>query len=157
VIRITRHGVTSHDKIAPGSAKLNILMDEYGILHNRKRVLIALIHSVIFLGVAMHGFVSPKAGIVGGRGRGADFALLAVYLVVAAILSSLVSISRCLIERAYFALCAGSVTFAAIRTIFGDSTVPFAQYLRFLSLCSAVAIGVTLLRSSSTRPQELTK
>lgn len=132
-------------------------MNEYGILNNRKRVLIALIHSVIFLGVATHGFVSPKAGVLGGRVSTADFALLAVYLVIAAILSWLVSVSRCLIERAYFALCASSVTFAAIRTIFGDSVVPFAQYLRFLSLCSAVAIGVTLLRSYSTRAQELTK
>ena len=62
MIWITRHSVTRHDKIAPGSAKLKILMNEYGILNNRKRVLIALIHSVIFLGVATHGFVSPKAG-----------------------------------------------------------------------------------------------
>jgi hypothetical protein len=132
-------------------------MNEYGILHNRKRVLVALIHSVIFLGIATHGFVAPKAGIGGGRGGAADFALLALYLVVAAILSWAVSVSRCVMERAYFALCGSGVSFAAIRTIFGDSAVPFAQDLRFLSLCSAVAIGLMLLRSFSTRAPELSK
>ena len=98
-----------------------------------------------------------KRAVLGGRVSTADFALLAVYLVVAAILSWLVSVSRCVIERAYFALCGSSVSFAAIRTIFGDSAVPFAQYLRFLSLCSAVAIGLMLLRSFSTRAPELSK
>jgi hypothetical protein len=132
-------------------------MNEYGVLYNRKRVLIALIHSAIFLGVAMHGFVSHKAGVFGRRGAIADFALLAIYIVVASILSWVVSISRCLVERSYFALCVSSVTFAAMRIIFGDSAVPFAQYLRFLSLCSAVAIGVVLLRVYSTRAQELPK
>ena len=132
-------------------------MNEYGVLYNRKRVLIALIHSVIFLGVAMHGFVSPKAGIVAGRDDFSDFALLAIYLLVAAILSWVLSISRCVVERAYFALCITSVTFAAVRLIFGDTAVPFAQYVRFLSLSSAVAIGVLLLRSYSTRTEELSK
>ena len=38
-------------------------MNDFGVLTNRKRAVIALIHSVVFLGIAMHGFASPKSGI----------------------------------------------------------------------------------------------
>lgn len=124
-------------------------MNEFGVLNNRKRALIALIHSVVFLGVAMHGFLSPKAGILHGSGATGDFVLIAIYLIVASILGWLVSLSRCAWERIYFALCAGSATFGLTRTMFGDATVPPAQYLRVILLSSAVAVGVLILRSFS--------
>ncbi|HKT89604.1 MAG TPA: hypothetical protein VJQ59_14265 [Candidatus Sulfotelmatobacter sp.] len=124
-------------------------MNEFGVLNNRKRALIALIHSVVFLGVAMHGFLSPKAGIMHGSGATGDFVLIAIYLIVASILGWLVSLSRCAWERIYFALCAGSATFGLTRTMFGDATVPPAQYLRVILLSSAVAVGVLILRSFS--------
>jgi hypothetical protein len=60
--------------------------------------------------------------------------LIAIYLIVASILLWLVSISRSLVERAYFALCATSAISGLLRTIFGDRVVPPAQYLR--SSCS---------------------
>ena len=124
-------------------------MNEFGVLNNRKRALIALIHSVVFLGVAMHGFLSPKTGILHGSGATGDFVLIAIYLIVASILGWLVSLSRCAWERIYFALCAGSATFGLTRTMFGDAAVPPAQYLRVILLSSAVAVGVLILRSFS--------
>ncbi len=115
-------------------------MNEFGVLTNRKRAVIALIHSVVFLGVAFHGFASPKQGILHG-GPGGDFALVTIYLVVASILGWLVSISRCLRERAYFILCTGSASFGLLRTVFGDAALPAAQYMRVILLSSAILVG----------------
>jgi len=126
-------------------------MNDFGVLNNRKRALIALIHSVVFLGIAAHGFLSPKAGIVSGRGATGDFVLIGIYLVVASILAWLVSLSRCARERIYFALCASSATFGLLRAIFGDASIPAAQYMRVIMLSSAVAVGILIVRSFSTR------
>jgi hypothetical protein len=124
-------------------------MSRFGILTNRKRSVIALIHSIVFLGIAIHGFASPKLGILhrpGGRG---DLILIAVYLIVVSILVWLVTISRAVVERIYFALCATSATSGLVRTIFGDRAVPPAQYLRVLMLSSAVALGFVIVRGYS--------
>jgi len=73
------------------------------MLTNRKRALIALIHSIVFLGVALHGFVSPKAAFsLRGPGVTGGFALLVIYIIVASILGWLTAISRCARERIYF-------------------------------------------------------
>jgi len=103
----------------------------------------------VFLGIAIHGFLSPKAGILGGKGATGDFVLIVIYLVVASILAWLVSISRGIRERLYFALCACSATFGLVRTTFGDATIPAAQYLRVIMLSSAVAVGILIVRSFS--------
>ena len=125
-------------------------MNEFAVLTNRKRTLIALVHSVVFLGIALHGFASPKAAVVlHGAGVAGGVTLIAIYLTVASILSWLVSISRCARERLYFALCASSATFGLLRTIFGDVGLPAAQYLRVAMLTSAVAVGAWILRSFS--------
>jgi hypothetical protein len=125
-------------------------MNEFGILTNRKRALIALAHSLVFLGIAMHGFTSPKAGVLlQGFGATADIILIMIYLVVASILAWLVSVSRCAKERVYFALCASSATFGLLRTIFGDAALPAAQYLRVIMLTSAVVLGACIFRSFS--------
>jgi hypothetical protein len=124
-------------------------MNDFGILNSRKRALIALIHSVVFLGVAAHGFMSPKFGILHGLAATADLVLIGIYLVVASILTWLVGISRCMKERIYFVLCASSATFGLLRTIFGDPAIPAAQYLRVIMLSSAVLVGIAILRSHS--------
>lgn len=125
-------------------------MNEFAILSNRKRALIALIHSVVFLGIAMHGFASPKMGIlVPGVTPASDIALIVIYLVVASILAWLVSISGCARERIYFALCAGSATFGLLRTTFGDPALPASQYMRVILLTSAVVLGTWIFRSFS--------
>jgi hypothetical protein len=122
-------------------------MNDFGVLTNRKRAVIALIHSIVFLGIAFRGFVSPKAGVLHRSGAAGDFILIAIYLIVASILVWLVSISRGFVERAYFALCATSASAGLLRTIFGDRVVPPAQYLRVLMLSSAVGIGILIVRS----------
>jgi len=130
-------------------------MNDFGVLTNRKRAVIALIHSIVFLGIAFHGFVSPKAGVLHRSGATGDFILIAIYLVVASILVWVVSISRGLVERAYFALCAISASSGLLRTIFGDHVVPPAQYLRVLMLSAAVGLGILIVRSHS-RPANVT-
>ncbi len=126
-------------------------MNDFGILTNRKRALIALIHSLVFLGIAMRGFLSPKAGILlPGFVATADLVLIAIYLTVTSILAWLVSIARCTKERVYFVLCACSATFGLLRTVFGDTTLPIAQYMRVIMLTSAVLVGTWIFRSFSS-------
>jgi hypothetical protein len=130
-------------------------MNDFGVLTNRKRALIALIHSVAFLGIATHGFMSPKAGVLHGQAATADGILIAIYLVVASILAWLVNLSRCARERMYFAFCASSATFGLLRTTFGDPAIPVAQYMRVIMLSSAVVVGTLILRSfSRTVPEQ---
>lgn len=124
-------------------------MTDFGVLNSRKRAVIALIHSFIFLGIALHGFISPKGGILRGPGATGDFILIGIYLVVASILGWLVTLSRCIRERLYFALCTCSATFGLLRTIFGDPALPIAQYMRVIMLSSAVAVGILILRTFS--------
>jgi hypothetical protein len=121
---------------------------KFGVLTNRKRAFIALIHSVVFLGIALHGFISPKAGVLHALAIG-DVALIGIYSIVASILAWLVSVSRCASERIYFALCTSSATFGLLRAIFGDANLPSAQYMRVMMLSSAVAVGVLIVRSFS--------
>lgn len=136
----------SHSKGAPSERLDSSLMNDFGVLTNRKRAVIALIHSFVFLGVALHGFWSPKAGVLRGVGVG-DLILVGIYLVVTSILTWLVGVSRCARERIYFALCASSATFGLLRTILGDGLIPAAQYLRVIMLSFAVAVGLLIVRS----------
>jgi hypothetical protein len=130
-------------------------MNDFGVLNTRKRALIALIHSLVFLGVAIHGFASPKAGVLlRGSGGTGDFILIGIYLTVAAILAWLVTLARCARERMYFVLCTGSATFGLLRTIFGDASLPAAQYMRVILLSSAVVVGSVILRSFSVPATE---
>jgi len=123
-------------------------MNGFGILNNRKRSIIALIHSVVFLGIAFHGFRAPKAGILGtGLAATGDVVLIVIYLTVASILLCLVTLSRCAKERLYFLLCAGSGSFGLLRTVFGDAGLPVAQYVRVILLSSAVLVGTWIFRS----------
>jgi len=130
-------------------------MNDFAILTNRKRAVIALVHSFVFLGIAIHGFASPKPGIITPTlVATADVVLIAIYLVVASILGWLAGISRCARERMYFALCTCSATFGLLRTVFGDAALPPAQYLRVLMLTSAVLVGLWILRSFSRSVSE---
>ena len=109
--------------------------------------MIALVHSVVFLGIAIGGFASPKSGVLmHASGSTGDFILIGIYLTVASILAWLVGFARCARERVYFALCACSATFGLLRTIFGDVALPAAQYLRVTMLSSAVFVGIWILR-----------
>jgi len=124
-------------------------MNDFGVLNSRKRALIALIHCVVFLGIAIHGFAAPKTGILHAAAAKGDLILIAIYLLVACILGWLVSLSRRTWERIYFSLCTGSASFGLLRTVFGDKNIPPAQYLRVILLSSAVALGFLIVRSFS--------
>jgi hypothetical protein len=124
-------------------------MNAFAVLTNRKRAVIALTHSLVFLGIALHGFSAPKGGIVHAAASPADLVLIMIYLIVTSILAWLVGVSRCAAERLYFFLCASSATFGLLRTSFGDAAVPPAQYLRVVMLASAVLVGTWIYRSFS--------
>lgn len=120
----------------------------FAILTNRKRALVALAHSLVFLGIASHGFVSPRpAAVLQGQGAILSVISIAIYFTVASILAWLVTFARCARERLYFALCAASATSGLLRTIFGDATLPAAQYVRVAMLTSAVIVGTWIFRS----------
>jgi len=126
------------------------IMDRFAIINNRKRAIIALIHSVFFLGVAAvqlakshalpfspHG-ANAKAGIV----------LFAIYVVVTAVLLVLLRFSSCAREKLYFAFCAASAAFGLVRILLGDPVL-HANVVRVLLLFCAVVIGTGILRSHS--------
>ncbi len=127
-------------------------MGQFAILTNRKRVVIALAHSVVFLGIALHGFASPRAAL-SLRGSSGWLGILTpcIYVAVASILTWLVTISRCLRERIYFSFCVSSATFGLLRALFGDTALPAAQYLRVAMLTCAVLMGTWILRSLGPR------
>lgn len=128
-------------------------MDEFAILTNRKRAVIALAHSLVFLGIALHGFASPRAAVsLHGPSALLGVFPLCIYATVTSVLAWLVTISRCLLERIYFSFCASSATFGLLRTLFGDSALPAAQYLRVVMLTCAVLMGTWILRSFSPEP-----
>jgi hypothetical protein len=125
-------------------------MGDFAILTNRKRAFIALAHSAVFFGIALHGFASSRgAASLHGPGAVSSIVLLLIYLTVASILLWLVIISRCLAERIYFTFCAGSASFGLLRALFGDAAVPAAQHLRVLMLTCAVLMGTWIFVSYS--------
>ncbi len=125
-------------------------MDAFAILTNRKRALIALIHSVVFFLIALHGFASPRTAIVlHGDGAVAGVMMLAIYSIVTTVLLWLVTVSGCAIEKIYFAFCVSSASSGLLRIIFGDTALPAAQYMRVLMLTCAVITGVRIYRSFS--------
>lgn len=124
-------------------------MNRFSILSNRKRAVIALIHSVFFLGIAIVSFFGqPKAGLLLGHHAKpvGDLVMLAIYLVVTAILVVLVRFSNSLRERLYFAFCSTSATIGLLRLLLGDTHFFVARYVRIGMLACAVLIGYFILR-----------
>jgi hypothetical protein len=124
-------------------------MDDFAILTNRKRGLIALAHSIVFLAIALRGFASPRLPLRQGSGLLLGAALLVIYLTVGSILAWLTRLSRGAKERTYFALCTCSAAFGFLRTLVGDAALPAAQYLRVIMLVCAVLTGLWIVRSFS--------
>lgn len=126
-------------------------MNGYIILKNRKRSLIALIHSVVFALIALRSIASSVSvnPIWLNTSLIPAIAILTVYVAVSSILVQLATISRLAIERIYFGFCASSATLGLLRTIVGDRNLPAGQYLRFLMLLCAVTTGIVIVRSHS--------
>ena len=128
-------------------------MERFAIINSRKRAIIALVHSVFFLGVAAVQLAVSRALPLSVHGERASSAvvLLAIYLIVTTVLLVLLRYSACARERLYFAFCAASAAFGLIRIVLGDPVL-HANVLRVLLLLCAVVIGTAILRTHSTVP-----
>jgi hypothetical protein len=123
-------------------------MENYGILNNRKRAILALVHSVVFLGIAMMGLASaPKAGLLypSRAFTAGNFSIFAVYAIVSGVLWILTAYTRCARERMYFALCSSSASVGLVRAIIGDPVAHVGPVLRVVLLGTAVALGFSIM------------
>jgi hypothetical protein len=133
-------------------------MESYGILTNRKRAIIALVHSVVFLGIAAIGLTArPKVGLLYPQHAfsAGNVAVFCVYLIVSSVLLILTGYSRSAKERIYFAFCSASASVGLLRALFGDPIAHAGPIARVLLLGTAVVIGFAILASHSD-PQTLT-
>src|SRR5271165_493921 len=128
-------------------------MDSFSILTNRKRAIIALVHTVLFLCIAaLQTALSHAAGfslhgdrVVGG------IVLLTIYTIVTTVLLILLNVADCATEKLYFALCATSAGLGFLRILLGDPVL-HAGVLRVLLLSGAVIVGTIILRRHSAAP-----
>jgi hypothetical protein len=123
-------------------------MKNYAILTNRKRSIIALVHSVVFASIAFGSILrTAQVSPIWLRSSSLSAAAItvAIYVVVSSVLIALLSVSRCAIERLYFAFCASSASVGLIRNVIGDQNLPVGQYFRLVMLLCAVLTGVIIL------------
>jgi hypothetical protein len=130
-------------------------MDQYSILNNRKRAVVALVHSIAFGLLATYQMIAgqhPVALVTAQPPHLAGpIAVTVIYTLVSAVLLVLVRYARAVRERLYFALCATSATVGLTRVIFGDPTLHFGSMLRVLMLGCAVITGTFIVREHSAR------
>jgi flagellar biosynthesis protein FliP len=126
-------------------------MKHYAILTNRKRSIIALIHSVVFASIALVSILrAAQVAPIWLKVSATSTAItLIIYLIVSSVLIVLFRVSRPAIEKLYFAFCAISASLGLLRNVIGDQNVPPARYFRFLMLLCAVLTGVVILRHHS--------
>lgn len=127
-------------------------MGEFSILTNRKRAIVALAHSVVFLLIASRQMIAatPAAGIwLPARVSTGTWILCTIFVIVSAILLWLFAISRGWMEKLYFAMCAVSATSGLLRTAAGDQAFHAGLYIRVVMLMSAVLVGVLIVRRHS--------
>ena len=109
-------------------AKVCSSMGGFSILTNRKRAIVALVHSVVFLLLAVRQMVAanPAAGIwVSSTVSRGTWILCGIFTTVSAILLWLFVISRGRMERFYFGLCTISASSgrSGIRTSLSPSSL----------------------------------
>jgi len=125
-------------------------MHSFSILNSRKRAIIALVHTVIFLCVAalQTALSHAKAFSLHGDKVVGGIVLLAIYTIVTTVLLLLLRAASHATERLYFALCATSAALGLLRILRGDPVL-HAGVLRVLLLSGAVVVGMLILRSHS--------
>ena len=127
-------------------------MTRFSILTNRKRAIVALVHSVVFLLIAVRQLVAstPAAGIwLPSTVRPGTWILCGILAIVSSILLWLFIISSGWMEKVYFGFCTISATSALLRTAAGDQSFHAGLYVRVVMLVSAVLIGVLIVRRHS--------
>ena len=122
-----------------------LIKGRYVILSNRKRVIIALVHTVAFLLLAVYtGTLHVRPLHAGSPASG--WIIAGVYVAVTTALLVLAVISGNAIERIYFGLVTTSAGFGLARQIVGDARIPVAVYVRVALLACAVGVGVAISR-----------
>jgi len=127
-------------------------MSGFSILTNRKRAVVALVHSIVFLLIAVRQMVAanPVPGIwVASTVSRGTWILCGIFAVVSSILLWLLVISRGWMEKFYFAFCTISATSGLLRTAAGDQTFHAGLYIRVVMLVSAVLVGLVIVREHS--------
>jgi hypothetical protein len=127
-------------------------MGGFAILTNRKRAMVALVHSVVFLLIAARQMVAanPAAGIwVASTVSRGTWILCGIFAVVSSILFWLFVISRGWVEKIYFGLCTVSATSGLVRTAAGDQLFHAGLYIRVVMLVSAFVVGLLIVREHS--------
>ena len=129
-------------------------MESFSILNSRKRAVIALVHTIVFLTVAgIQAAVSHAEPLaIHGSRATSGLILLGIYVVVTTVLLILLKASDCSKEKLYFALCAGSASFGLVRIVMGDQVL-HVNVMRVLLLGCAVLVGMVILRTHSLRTQ----
>ena len=130
-------------------------MGEFSILTNRKRAIIALVHSIVFLLIAFRQLVaaSPAAGIwPPATVSMGTWILCSILTIVSAILLWLLALARGWMEKLYFGICAASATSGLLRTAAGDHAFHAGLYIRVIMLTSAVLLGLLIVRIHSGSP-----
>jgi hypothetical protein len=131
-------------------------MGGFSILTNRKRAIVALLHSVVFLLIAVRQMVAatPAAGVwLPSTVRPGTWILCAIFAVVSSILLWLLLVSRGWMEKFYFAFCTLSAGSGFLRTAAGDQTFHAGLYVRVIMLVSAVLLGLLIVHCHSTMHQ----
>ena len=127
-------------------------MGGFSILTNRKRAIVALVHSVVFLLIAVRQMVAanPAAGIwVSSTVSRGTWILCGIFAIVSAILLWLLVISRGWMEKFYFGFCTISASSGLLRTAAGDQAFHAGLYIRVVMLVSAVLVGLLIVRTHS--------
>lgn len=125
-------------------------MDRFAILDSRKRALIALVHTLLFLTIAALQLALSRArpwSLHDGRLGAA--VLPAIYVIVTVVLLLLLRSAGCATERVYFSLCAGSGLLGLFRMLVGDPVL-HASLLRVILLVGAAVTGLLILRIHSS-------
>ncbi|MGA8234878.1 MAG: hypothetical protein WB918_00065, partial [Candidatus Sulfotelmatobacter sp.] len=137
-----------------------VSMGGFSILTNRKRALVALAHSVVFLLIAVRQMVAatPADGVLApSTVRPGTWALRGIFSIVSAVLLWLLIISRGWMEKFYFGFCAVSATSGLLRTAAGDQAFHSGVYIRVVMLVSAVVVGLLIVRRHSRPGSEYAK
>src|ERR1035441_9657119 len=125
-------------------------MHRYVILTNRKGAIVALVHSVAFLGIALYGAITVVRPL--GRASPTSAWILAgVYVAVSLALAALTAMAGNWRERLYFGFCTTSAGFGLLRQILGDPPLHYAVYVRIVMLACAVVTGVAIVRGHRGR------
>jgi len=121
-------------------------MRGFAILTSRKRVIVALVHTVVFLGVAIFtGFLTVRP--LERASPASAWAVAGIYFLVSSVLAVLTGVAGNPRERIYFGLCTSSAALGLCRQILGDSGIHAAAPARPLLLACAVLAGLEMLRA----------